>query len=107
MNDIASFEIINICNAGITLKHENAITFINFNECAKNYAKENSLKMSRCVAERDITTYTFTFYTNPKVKLVFKRIPLKERLLGKTKFSKFRDLQNAIIKAGFLTFDLS
>ena len=107
MNEITSFEIISTCNTGITFKHENAITFIDFNECAKNYAKDNSLKMSRCVGERDITTYTFTFYTNPKVKLVFKRIPLKERLLGKTKFSKFRDLQNAIIKAGFLTFDLS
>ena len=46
---------------------------INFEECAKNYDKENSLENSRCVATRDITKPAFTFYTLPKTVVVFKK----------------------------------
>ena len=73
MNDIILQEIVDINSSGLTLKHESANIFICFNDCAKNYANEKFLETSKCVATRDITNLTFTFYTNPKTKLVFKK----------------------------------
>ena len=80
---------------------------INFEECAKNYAKENSLENSRCVATRDITKLTFTFYTQPKIGLVFKKHFFKDLVSGKSAVSKFLELQKAINKYGFTSYDLS
>ena len=65
MNDIICFEIVEINSTGLTLKHENGNVFVNFAECAKNYAREKSLETSRCIATRDIIRLTFTFYTDP------------------------------------------
>lgn len=78
MINISCFEIVNINSFGITVKSGEKDIEICFGECAKNYAKENSLDNSRCVATRDITKLTFTFYTHPKIELVFKKHFLKD-----------------------------
>ncbi len=107
MNEIICFEIMSMNKKGITLKHQDATIFVDFKECAKNFANENSLETSKCVAERDITALTFIFYMNPKVKVVFKKQFFKNLLSGKTAVQKFQDLQSFIIKAGFTSYDLS
>lgn len=107
MNDLIYSEIINISSTGITLKHKGSNIFVSFKECTKNYAKQNSLETSKCVAVRDITSLTFTFYTNPKIKLVFKKNFFKNLFSGKSAVSKFLDLERAIKNFGFTSYDLS
>lgn len=107
MNDIICYEIINFNKMGLTVKNKNAEIFISFDECAKNFANENSIKKSKCVAVRDISALTFTFYTKPKIKIVFKKHFLKNLLSGKSAVSRFCDLQKNIIQSGFTSYDLS
>lgn len=76
MNDIICFEIVDINISGIILKNKNI--FICFDDCAKNYANEKSLKKSKCIATRDITNLTFIFYTKPKTKVVLKKHFLRD-----------------------------
>ena len=107
MGNIVCFEIVNINSLGITAKRGKTDIKICFNECVKNYANENSLENSRCVAIRDITKLTFTFYTQPKIRVVFKKHFFKDLFSGKSAVSKFLDLQNAINKYGYTSYDLS
>ena len=105
MNDIIYSNIVEINSSGLVVKQNNSDIFICFDECAKNYAKTNFLKTSNCVADRDITKLTFTFYTNPKIKVVFKKRLLKNIFVKKSK--QFIILQKEINKYGYTTFDLS
>lgn len=100
-------EMINVNHCGITLKSGKDEIFINFEECAKNYAKENSLKISSCIAARDITTLTFIFYTNPKTKLIFNKGFFKSILYKKSAVDRFIALQKLINDYGYRTYDLS
>lgn len=100
-------QIGSINKDGLTVKNVNKFVFISFEECVKNYALENSLEKSRCVAERDITKLTFIFYTEPKIKLTFKKKIFIDWLPFKHTTSKFRGLQKAIISYGYTTYDLS
>ena len=110
MNEIICFEIENtseINRSGITVKNGKTDIKICFDECAKNFDKENSLENSRCVATRDITKLTFTFYTQPKIRVVFKKHFFKDLVSGKSAVSKFLELQKAINKCGYTSYDLS
>lgn len=100
-------QIESINKDGLTVKNGNKFVFISFEECAKNYALENSLKKSRCVAERDITKLIFIFYTEPKIRLTFKKRFFIDWLPFKHATSEFRELQKAIISYGYTTYDLS
>lgn len=100
-------EILDINGYGLTIKYNKSDAFISFDECAKNYANENSLKNSRCVATRDMTKLTFTFYTQPKIKVVFKKHFFKDLFSGRSAVSKFLELQKAINKYGYTSYDLS
>lgn len=107
MNDIDCFELVDINKTGIIVKNQETKINILFDECAKNYADEKSIEMSRCVATRDITELTFTFYTRPKIRVVFKKHFIKDLLPGKSAVSKFLRLQKAINKCGYTSYDLS
>lgn len=107
MDNIICHEVVDINSKGITLKYRNSNVFIEFEECARNYAKQNFLNSSKCVAVRDITALTFIFYTCPKTKMVFKKNFLTSLFTGKSAVSKFMDLQNSINRFGFTSFDLS
>lgn len=67
-------EILDINSSGLTIKSNRSDIFISFDECAKNCADEKSFKKSKCIATRDITKLTFTFYTHPKIRVIFKKI---------------------------------
>jgi len=107
MNEIICYKVVNVDNEGITLEYLNHNIYVCFEECAKNYAIEKSLKASKCVATRDITTLTFSFYTVPKTKIIFKRHLLKDLLLRQSAVELFFSLQNAINQAGYTSYDLS
>lgn len=107
MNDIVCFEMMEMNHAGLTLKHKSANVFINFAQCAENFANEKALEINNCVATRDITKLTFTFYTNPKIKMVFKKNFLKALFSGKSAVRKFLDLQKAMNSFGYTSYDLS
>lgn len=107
MNNISHYNAIRVSKNGIIIEWHNANIYIDFDDCAQKYAAEKGLQSSRCVAERDITTLSFTFYTCPKTKVIFKKHPLMNIIDGKSAVSKFTDLQKAIIKAGYTSYDLS
>lgn len=81
--------------------------YIDFAECSQNYAAENDLPDSRCVAARDVTKKEFVFYTIPKTKLIFDRVSWKDALRGKTAIRQFHDLQKMIVQQGYSSYDNS
>lgn len=107
MSDIVCSQIVEINQSGITLKNGTSEIFVCFAECAKNFAGEFSKEASRCVAARDITKRTFIFYTDPKVRLVFKKCFLKGLFTKRALAKKFLELQTAINRYGYTTYDLS
>lgn len=107
MKEIVCYNLINLDNDGITLRYHSNNIHIKFDDCAWNYAIENSLDKSNCVATRDISALTFTFYTVPKTKIVFKKHLIKDLFFGKSAVDKFLDLQNAISQTGYTSYDLS
>lgn len=107
MKEIICYDVIKIDKEGITLDNHSTNIRVLFNDCAKNYANENSLDKSKCVATRDISTLTFCFYTVPKIKVVFKKHLIKDLFFGKSAVNKFLDLQNAICQTGYTSYDLS
>ena len=107
MNEIVFSELVSVDQFGIKVKNKKTEVFINFEECAKNYANEKLVEESKCVATRDITRLTFTFYTFPKIKLIFRKHFFKDVLGGKTATGKFMDLQNEINRYGYTSYDLS
>ena len=101
------FELVNITPEGITVKSKKNIMRIRFDECAKKYAQKNFLGQSKCVAERDVTKCCFTFYTDPQITVIFKKSFFKDLFSSKNSTSKFFELQQAIIKYGYTSYDLS
>lgn len=106
-DDIICDELLDVSSSGLTIKCNNSDMFISFEECAKNYANEKFLENSSCIATRDITKLTFTFYTQPKIRVVFKNYFFKDLFSGKSAVSKFLELQKAINKYGYTSYDLS
>ena len=107
MDAIFSYsDIVTINFKGIYCKNERDECHILFEECRKNFAFENSLKNSKCVATRNIEKGEFTFFTTPKIKIFFKN---KKRFLFKppSYVNDFHALQNQIFLLGFTTYDLT
>lgn len=106
MNNVICHKVIDVTKEGITLESDGEKLFIDFDNCVKNFSLEKG-KFCKCVATRDITTLSFTFYTQPKTNVVFKRNFFKELIAGKSATSKFFDMQQAIVEAGYTSYDLS
>ncbi len=107
MEDIVCYKMIAVENEGIWLKHQDAEIYVNFDECAKNYACENSLAQNRCVATRDVTNRVFIFYTLPKTKVIFKKSFLHGLFGRKSAVNRFHDLYKTIIELGYSSCDIS
>ena len=98
-------EILEITAQGISLKNG---MYIDFAECTEVWARENALKESKCVGERDASDYSFTFYTLPK-PIMIKFIPkgkLVEFFTNRATYQRFRELQKKIIEFGYRTYDM-
>ena len=96
-------KIVDINSTGMLLKERGSLCFISFEDCAKNFAIENSLKKTKCVATRNIENLTFTFYANKKIKVVFKR----RFFARKSAVNKFMELQKLLDKYGYTSYDLT
>lgn len=99
-------EIAEITDKGIILKNG---CRIDFSECADTFKKEHSAEESKCVAERDITDFSFTFYTIPKPTMIkfIEKGKLAELFARKNTRQRFYELQKKIIEFGYKTFDMS
>ena len=99
-------EIFEITEQGIALKNG---MYIDFAVCTEVWAEVNSLEKSKCVGEREITDWSFTFYTLPKpimIKFVEKGI-LAEFFSKQDILHRFHDLQKKICEHGYRTFDMT
>ena len=107
MNSIICYNLIDVTKEGITLESAKERVYISFDDCVKNFSLEKGNEFCKCVATRDITTLSFTFYTQPKTNVIFKRNFFKDLIAGKSAVSKFLDMQKAIVKVGYKSYDLS
>lgn len=107
MNSIICHNLIDLTKEGMTLESGNKKIYISFDDCVKNFSLEEGKEFCKCVGTRDITTLTFTLYTQPKTSVVFKRSFLKDLIAGESAVSKFLKMQKAIVDAGYTSYDLS
>ena len=107
MNNTIYHKITNISQNGITLESQGKKIHICFDDCARTFATQHGTKFNKCVATRDIMTLSFTFYTQPKTKVVFKRCFWKNFIKGNSAVNKFLELQKKIVEAGYSSYDLS
>ena len=98
-------EVLGINEEGISLTN---FRFINFRECEYNF-KQSEGGSGKCIGERDITDYSFTFYTSPKpIMIVFiEKNKFIEFISKKNTISRFNKLQKQIMKYGYSTRDMS
>ena len=99
-------EIKEITSKGISLKNG---VFIDFSACAKNFKEANPQSSGKCVREREITDWSFTFYTDPK-PIMIKFLPrnkLIEFFSPNDTLKRFHSLQNKITAFGYTTYDLT
>ena len=106
MNKVICHKVIDVTKEGITLESAEEKIYIDFDDCVKNFSIETG-KVCKCVATRNITTLSFTFYTQPKTNVVFKRNFFTELIAGKSAICKFLDMQKAIVEVGYTSYDLS
>ena len=105
-NRILCRKVLEVTEKGIMLDFAGGKIFIDFDDCAKNCSLETG-KDCKCVATRDITKWSFTFYTYPKTDVIFKRGFFKNLFAGRSAESEFLKLQKIIVEAGYTSFDLS
>ena len=106
MKNIICHKVIDVTKKGITLQSASEKICIDFDDCAKNFSLEKG-NVCKCVAVRDITKLSFTFYTSPRTNIIFKKSFFKDLIAGKSAMSKFLDMQKAIVEAGYTSYDLS
>ncbi|MBQ7915393.1 MAG: hypothetical protein IJ315_01225 [Firmicutes bacterium] len=107
MEEFVYETITEIDNKGATLKGKDGIFYVSFEECVRNYCMENNLSESKCIATRNVEELTYTFFTNPKRKVVFKRDFWTMVYCRKTATQRFMELQKAIEQAEYSSRDLS
>ena len=106
MEDIICYKLLEVDDVGVTLSYKSKQIRVIFEECTKNYAEENSIESSKCVADRDIRNRLFIFYTIPKTKVIFGKVGLA-RIFRRASLKSFLSLQRAISQYGYTSFDLS
>ncbi len=79
------------------------IVSISFADCVRNYAKEMG-DQNQGIGTRDVTKLQFTFYTDPKTIIVWKKPRFFQFWRS---YKKFIQLQKAIKLLGYQTLDLS
>lgn len=99
-------EIVEITRKGISLR--NGI-FIDFSVCAENFKKANPKSSGKCVGEREITDWSFTFYATPKPIMIkfTPRNKLFEFFSANDTIKRFHSLQRTINDFGYTTYDMT
>lgn len=99
------FDIVNIDKNGILFMDE---TFVDFEECRYEWAKEHNISISEtvCVASRvyEGELCYFVFYSNEKIKLLFNVSGFFRRRKGE---KKFQELQVLLNRYGYTSYDMT
>jgi hypothetical protein len=105
MIEYISDSIKNVNKNGIYLTGK---TFISFQDCIRNWAKEKEIPATGniCVGERNASGKHpyFCFYTQERTKIIFEKRLLGFRIKDK---KSFYGLQKELTNIGFTTFDLT
>ena len=83
--------------------------FIDFSACAEKFKAVNPQSSGKCVGERDITDWSFTFYADPK-PIMIKFLPrnkLIEFISLNNTIRRFHTLQFKIRNFGYSTYDMT
>lgn len=98
-NDIAE-----ITDKGIILKNGCSI---DFSECAETFKIIHSVAESKCIAGRNITDFSFTFYTLPKPTMIkfIEKNAFIELFSKRNTRQRFYELQKKINELGYTTYD--
>ena len=99
-------EIAGIASKGISLRNG---MFIDFSVCAKKFKAVNPQSSGKCVGERDITDWSFTFYADPK-PIMIKFLPrnkLIEFISPNNTRRRFHSLQFKINDSDYVTYDMT
>ena len=84
---------------------------IDFEECAKNFAKKYPISSNRCIGERNTQKGYFLLFTSGlQTKIVFRKafvFSFQNYLLHGTKQQRFLQLQKLIAQTKYTTYDLT
>lgn len=97
-------EIAEISAKGIALRNGGSIDFA---ECSETFRIIRSIEGSKCVGERDISDFSFTFYTCPKPTMIkfIEKNAFIEFFSKRNARQRFYELQKIIIEFGYKTYD--
>ena len=98
---------IRIIGNKLIFKSKNENICIDLDECSQNFAKLHLLEKSICVATRDVTKLEYTFFTNPNIKVTFKKVFLLNILCFHYSLKKFQHMNKIILEAGYSSYDLT
>lgn len=107
MKTVVCTKLLDVSEQGIVIECGKEEVSISFADCVKNFSTETGKGSGTCVAARDVTELTFTFYTDPKTIVSVKKGFFQTLLTGKTAYERFSELRKAIEKAGYSSYDLS
>lgn len=109
MEYVINPRIVEITETGICFRQSNKDKSYNvsFSECAKNFCNENGKRSRTCVAHRDITSFSYVFFSSPKLVVSFKRKRLNTPFSRWRAWKRFHKVRNAIADAGYSTYDMS
>ena len=97
-----------VAESELCVRRGDSLTRINLEECFRNFAQDfrNSAHKGsiwKCVGTRDITTWTYVFWTQPPFELSFAQVSLFRARRSRI----FRELQRQLYRHGYVTYDMS
>lgn len=97
-------EIAEVTAKGIILKNGGSIVFA---ECSETFKIIHSIEENKCVGERDISDFSFMFYTYPKPTMIkyIEKNAFIEFFSKRNTRQRFFELQRKIIEFGYKTYD--
>ena len=98
-------KVVSISRNRLVILCKEKTVSISFADCIHNYAKEMG-SQTQGIGTRDVTELKFTFYTNPKTIIVWKK-PKFFPFWRSHSYKQFLRLQKAIHILGHQTFDQS
>lgn len=96
-------KVVSISRERLVILCKEKTVSILFADCIHNYAKEMG-SQTQGIGTRDVTELKFTFYTNPKTVIVWKK-PEFFPFWRSHSYKQFHQLQKAIHILGYQIFD--
>lgn len=98
---------VRIFNNCVDIPNTSPAVSVDLASCAKNYNFGEKAVGAKCVAIRNAEEMSFTFFTQPKIKLLFKNQKPVSLFSDYIAMKKFYRLQKEIEMLGYTTYDQS